>query len=69
MKPETALKDRSYNLISTLYHCLQGAEHSTIYIEDAKAEKDPEVEEFFKEAFKQYNQLAERAKKLLGTRI
>lgn len=69
MKKETPLKDKDYNLVSTLYHCLQGAEHSTMYMEDARAENDKEVEDFFKDSYNHYNQLAERAKKLLGGRI
>lgn len=69
MKKDYPLKDKDYDLVSALYHSLQGAEHAAISIEDAKEENDKEVNEFFQDAHKHYNQLAERAKKLLAGRL
>lgn len=69
MKNEYPLKDKDYDLVSALYHNLQGAAHADIYINDAKEENDKEVDEFFQEAHKLHSQLAERAKKLLANRL
>lgn len=65
----TGTKDKNYDLISILYHALEGAETYSRYIEDAEKEGDEELLAFFKEAQERSVELAERAKDLLRSRI
>lgn len=65
----TGTKDKNYDLISILYHALEGAETYSKYLEDAEREGDAELLAFFKEAQERSVELAERAKDLLRTRI
>lgn len=69
MPHHEVLKDKDYNLVSTLYHALQGAETSGIYRMDAKSAGDEELQKYFGDAQEQYKVLAERAKSLLTQRI
>ena len=58
----TGTRDETYDLISIVYHALQGAENCDMYAEDA--ERD-ELRRFFQEAAEQQRQLADRGKMLL----
>jgi hypothetical protein len=69
MTQHDVMKDKDYDLVSTLYHALQGVETSGRYLQDAEAAGDNEVGEFLKEARGQYRQIADQAKTLLGRRI
>jgi hypothetical protein len=69
MTTKEVLKDKDYNLVSTLYHALQGAETSRVYMKDAKSEGDSELDDYFKDVHRQYQKLAEKAKSLLNQRI
>lgn len=62
----TNMPDPHFDLISVLYHALEGAQVCAQYAEDANREGDKELAQFFIQA--QQNQLscAERAKQLLG---
>jgi hypothetical protein len=62
----TGTKDEHYNLVSVLYHALQGAETIEAYVLDAEAAGDERLADFFREAQATHRQLAERAKGLLG---
>lgn len=62
---ETGTRDVTYNLVSILYHALQGAENYGIYANDAKTRGEAEYMEFFKEMQQQEIQRADRAKRLL----
>lgn len=62
----TGTRDEHYNLISVLYHALQGADTCTAYALDAEAAGDGRLAEFFREAGVIQTQLADRAKGLLG---
>ena len=64
---DTGTRDITYNLISTAYHLLQGAETISIYIEDAEQEGNQELAQFFRETKDQYTRLADRAKQLLAS--
>jgi hypothetical protein len=66
---ETGERDENYNLISVLYHALQGAETYSQYIRDAQAAGDEELVEFFSEVREEEQDRAERAKELLAARI
>jgi rubrerythrin len=62
-------RDELYDLISVLYHTLQGAETYLQYIEDAEQTGDNELAQFFREIQQQDRQRADRAKELLRQRI
>jgi hypothetical protein len=62
----TGTRDITYDLISTAYHLLQGAETITLYIEDAEQEGDQELAQFFRETKDEYTRRADQAKKLLA---
>lgn len=58
----TGTRDETYDVISIVYHALQGAENCEIFAEDA--ERD-ELRQFFEQAREQQRQLAEQGKQLL----
>ncbi len=62
----TGTRDEHYNLISVLYHALQGADICNTYALDAEAAGDERLAAFFREAGAMQAQLAERAKGMLG---
>jgi hypothetical protein len=64
---ETGTSDRSYNLVSILYHSLQSAETCEQYIRDAS--DDTELCQFFRDVQEQNRELADRAKLLLQDRL
>ena len=61
--------DLDYDLISAVYHNLQGAEASGLYANDAALEGDEAIGRFFREAQQGYLRQAERAKQLLAERL
>ncbi len=63
----TGVRDEHYNLVSILYHALQGAELYENYARDAGSDQD--LANFFREVQQQERQRAERAKQLLATRL
>jgi hypothetical protein len=65
----TGTPDEHYNLVSVLYHALQGAEIYEEYVEDAEAAGDDELAEFFNELQDEERRRADRAKSLLVSRI
>jgi hypothetical protein len=66
---DTGVKDANYNLISILYHALQGAETYAEYIADAEAAGDQELAAFFTEVRDEERDKADRAMMLLAGRI
>ncbi len=62
----TGTRDEQYNLISVLYHALQGAENSEKYALDAEAAGDDELAAFFRNIQSTNRQMAEQAKERLG---
>lgn len=66
---QTGTKDEHYDVISMLYHALQGAETCTTYLQDAERGGDQDLVQFFREAQGTYRQLADRSKGLLRQRI
>jgi len=69
MAQHEVLRDKDYNLVSTLYHALQGAETSEVYTKDAEKAGDSELNQYFQEAQNSYKELADRAKSLLSKRM
>jgi hypothetical protein len=66
---DTGTRDITYDLISTAYHLLQGAETVEFYLEDAEQEGDEELIQFFRETKEEYTTRAERAKQLLAKHL
>jgi hypothetical protein len=62
----TGTRDEHYNLISVLYHALNGADTCDRYALDAETAGDERLAAFFREAQVMQSQIAERAKGLLG---
>ena len=65
----TGTRDVTYDLISVVYHALQGAETYQMYEQDAQQEGDQEAAALFHEAHQSSRQWADRAKALLGQRM
>ena len=66
---DTGTKDKTYNLTSVLYHALQGGENYDSYISDAESDGDDELAGFFKDVQQEEKDRADRAKKLLASRL
>ena len=62
----TGTRDEHYNLISVLYHALNGADTCDRYALDAETAGDERLAAFFRETQVMHSQIAERAKGLLG---
>src|ERR687893_2900069 len=62
----TGTRDEHYNLISVLYHALNGADTCDCYALDAETAGDERLAAFFRETQIMQSQIAERAKGLLG---
>jgi hypothetical protein len=69
MGESTGTRDTTYDLISLTYHALQGAETFQTYEQDAERSGDRDAASFFHEAHQMHQQLADRAKTLLGQRM
>jgi hypothetical protein len=65
----TGTGDEHYNVISVLYHALQGADTCTTYLQDAEQADDQELVQFFREVQGTYRQLGDRSKALLRQRL
>jgi len=68
-KVNTGTQDTLYNLLSIIYHALQGAETYEKYINDAEQNGDQELAQFFREVRDVNTQRAERGKQLLSARL
>jgi rubrerythrin len=62
----TGTRDETFNLISVLYHALQGAETYQQYIQDAEQRGDQELVQFFRDVREEEKRRADRAKQLLA---
>jgi hypothetical protein len=65
----TGTRDEHYNVISVLYHALQGADTCATYLQDAEHAGDQDLAQFFREVQGTYRQLADRGKTLLRQRL
>jgi hypothetical protein len=65
----TSTLDPHYDLISVLYHSLEGAQVCVRYTEDANRIGDQELAQFFTQAQQNQVACAEKAKQLLGRRL
>ena len=62
----TGMRDEHYDLVSVLYHALQGAATCDKYANDAEASGEEDLAAFFREAQQTQARLAEQAKAMLG---
>ena len=69
MTHHNVMKDKDYDLVSSLYHALQGVQASSGYIADAEKSNDEEAVKFLKEAQERYGEIARNAKALLAQRM
>ena len=67
MADNTGTKGAAYNLVSVMYHALQGADLYEQYASDAGGDQD--LATFFPEVQQQEKQRADRAKQLLAKRL
>jgi hypothetical protein len=65
----TGTRNEHYDLISVLYHALQGGETSEAYINDARKAGDEDLSRFFEQVQQEDRNRAERAKQLLASRV
>ncbi len=68
-KGSTGTQDTTYNLLSVVYHALQGAETYEMYINDAEQQGDQELAQYFREVRDSHKQSADRGKQLLAARL
>lgn len=61
--------DRNYDVISVMYHLLQGSDTLDQYRADAENSNDNELAEFFREVQDTNKQLADKAQNLLKKRL
>lgn len=66
---ERGTTDVSYNLISVIYHALQGAETYGVYANDAEQDGNPRLAEFFRDVQEESIKRATRAKDLLKNHL
>ena len=66
---DTGTPDPHYNLVSVLYHALQGAETIDRYVDDAQKAGDEDLAAFFRSVKQGYTRTSEQAKQLLVGRI
>lgn len=66
---KTGTSDVTYDLVSILYHALQGAETYDGYIKDAEQRGDTELAQFFRDTKEENSRRAERAKQLLAKHL
>ena len=65
----TGTRDEAYDLVSILYHALQGAETYQQYVRDAEQRGDQELAQFFRDVQQEEQRRAERTKQLLAQRL
>jgi hypothetical protein len=69
IEQKTGTADPTYDLVSVLYHSLQGAETDDRYIADAERRGDGELAAFFRDVMEKDRAVADRAKHLLRDRL
>ena len=62
----TVVSNEYYDLVSVLYHTLQGSQTSACYIKDAEQSGNQELAQFFRRVQQEDNNRAQQAKQLLA---
>ena len=65
----TGTADEHYNLVSVLYHALQGGETYDQYARDAEQAGDQELAQFFRDVQREDRDRAQQAERLLAARF
>lgn len=65
----TGTRDVTFDLVSILYHALQGAETYDQYIKDAEQGGNSELAQFFRDTKEENRRRADRAKQLLAQQL
>lgn len=65
---QTGTSNEYYNLVSIMYHALNGAQTYDTYISDAEHSGDHDLAQFFREVQHEDKRRADRAKQLLVQR-
>lgn len=68
-KGNTGTADVTYNLVSILFHALQGAETYDQFIRDAEQSGDQDLVQFFRTVKEEDERRANQAKQILGQRL
>ena len=68
-EPSRQPKDKNYNLITVLYQSSDNVESLKTYIQDAEAEGDQELVDFFSAILENNLTAAQRAKEMLVPRL
>ncbi|TMC18685.1 MAG: hypothetical protein E6J34_16455 [Chloroflexi bacterium] len=66
---QTSTANEQYDLISALYHALEGAQTYATYVKDAEQGGDQELAQFFRKAQQEEDSRAQQAKQLLSRRM
>jgi hypothetical protein len=69
IEQKTGTPNPVYDIVSVMYHALQGAETYDRYIADAQQRGDDELADFFGEVQARNRDVAHRAKDLLRDRL
>lgn len=67
--PKTGERDTNYDLISSVYHALHGAETVDMYIQDAEHSGDTELANYFRSIQNEYRHMADEGKRLISRRF
>jgi hypothetical protein len=65
----TGTPDPHYNIVSVLYHALEGGSTIDTYINDAEGAGDDELADFLRQVKQGYTRTADQAKQLLVARV
>ncbi|HEX8213006.1 MAG TPA: hypothetical protein VF584_22715 [Longimicrobium sp.] len=68
-KGNTGTADVTYNLVSILFHALQGAETYDQFVRDAEQSGDEDLAQFFRMVKEEDGRRADQAKQILGRRL
>jgi hypothetical protein len=68
-REDETMRDEHYDLISVLYHALQGDETVGQYIEDAENADDQDLAEHFRDVQEKYREIAQQTKEILKDRL
>ncbi|WP_136068106.1 hypothetical protein [Modicisalibacter radicis] len=64
-----SVKDKNYNMISSIYHLAQGSENCKQYASDAQRDNDDEAAKFFEELQRFYSEHGDKAARILKERL
>jgi hypothetical protein len=69
IEQKTRTSNAAYDVVSVMYHALQGAETYDRYVADAEERGDGELADFFRDVQERNCEIADRAKALLRERL